>query len=76
MCSVRMYVYTRNTKTVAAKYQYIWFHYTCIVQLDLNRYASVNPHLPSEPDHPYQLDESISNFSGVWCTFSFLLYFE
>ena len=34
-----------------------------------------NPHLPSEPIHPYQLDESISNFRGVWCIFSFLFYF-
>ena len=30
-----------------------------------------NPHLPSVPVHPYQLDESISNFRGVWCTFHF-----
>ena len=36
----------------------------------------LNPHLPSGPVHPYQLDESISNFRGVWCTFSFLFYFE
>ena len=32
------------------------------------------PHLPSGPTHPYQLDESISNFRGGWCTFSFLLF--
>ena len=31
----------------------------------------MNPHLPSGPVHPYQLDESIPNFRGVWCTFSF-----
>ena len=30
----------------------------------------VNPHLPSGPVHAYQLDESISSFRGVWCTFS------
>ena len=36
----------------------------------------LNPHLPSGPVHPYQLDKSISNFRGVWCTFSFLFYFE
>ena len=36
----------------------------------------INPHLPSGPVHPYQLDESISKFRGVWCTFSFLFYFE
>ena len=35
----------------------------------------VNPHLPSGP-YLYQLDESISNFWGVWCTFSFLFYFK
>ena len=35
----------------------------------------LNPHLPSGIFHPYQLDESISNFKGVWCTFSFLFYF-
>ena len=33
--------------------------------------SEVNPHLPNEPFHPYQLDESISNFRGVWCAFSF-----
>ena len=38
--------------------------------------SNFNPHLPSGPVHPYQLDESISNFRGVWCTFPFLLYFE
>ena len=32
--------------------------------------------MPSGPIHPYWLDEFISNFSGVWCTFSFLFYFE
>ena len=31
---------------------------------------SINPHLPSG-----QLDESISNFRGVWYTFSFLFFF-
>ena len=25
----------------------------------------------SGPIHPYQMDESISNFRGFWCTFSF-----
>ena len=38
--------------------------------------ANINPHLPSRPVHPYQLDESISNFRGVWFSFSFLFYFE
>ena len=37
---------------------------------------SFNPHLPSGPVHPYQLDESISNFRGVWFSFSFLFHFE
>ena len=36
----------------------------------------VNPHLPSGPVHAFQLDESVSSFRGVWCTFSFLFYFE
>ena len=36
----------------------------------------INPHLPSGPAHPYQLDGFISNFRGVWCGFSFLFYFE
>ena len=35
----------------------------------------INPHLPSGPVHPYQMDESISNFRGVWCTFSFFIIF-
>ena len=35
----------------------------------------INPHLPSGPVHPYQLEESISNFMGVWCTFSFVFDF-
>ena len=38
--------------------------------------SCMNPHLPSGPVHPYQLDESIYNFRGGWCTFSFLFYFE
>ena len=38
--------------------------------------CSVNPYLPSGPLHPYQLDESISNFSDIWCPVSFLLYFQ
>ena len=36
----------------------------------------IYPYLPSGPVHPYQLDESISNFRGLWCTFLFLYYFE
>ena len=36
----------------------------------------INPQLPSGPVHPYQLDKSISNFRAVWCTYSFLFYFE
>ena len=40
------------------------------------RFLYFNPHLPSGPIHPYQLDESISNFRGAWCTFSVLFYFE
>ena len=38
--------------------------------------VNFNPHLLNGPVQPYQLDESISNFRGVWCTFSFLFCFE
>ena len=31
----------------------------------LTLFTLINPHLPSGPIHPYQLDESISNFRGV-----------
>ena len=42
-----------------------------------NRFMSITyPHLPSGLFHPYQLVEPISNFRGVWCTFSFLFYLE
>ena len=36
----------------------------------------VNPHLPCGLFHPYQLDESISNFRDAWCIFSSLFNFE
>ena len=36
---------------------------------------SVNPHLPSGHFHPYQMDESISSFWGVWYTVSFFIIF-
>ena len=39
-------------------------------------WAQLNPHSPSGPVHPYQLDESISHFRGVWCPFSFLFHFQ
>ena len=39
-------------------------------------YSMYYPYLPNGLVHPYQLDESISNVRGVWCTFSFLFYFE
>ena len=35
-----------------------------------------NPHLPSGPVYPYQLDESICKIRDVLCSFSFLFYFE
>ena len=35
-----------------------------------------HPFLPSGLFHPYILEESISTFRGVWCTFSFLFYFK
>ena len=40
------------------------------------RPCGFNPHLPSGLFHPYQLDGSILNFRGVWCTFSFLFDFK
>ena len=49
----------------------------CYMKLQKNTlYFTINPHLPGGLVHPYQLDESISNFRGVWSTFSFLFYFE
>ena len=38
--------------------------------------SEFNPHLPSGPVHPYQLEEFISNFRGVWCTFFFFIPFR
>ena len=35
----------------------------------------VNQHMPSGLFHPYE-STPIFNFRGVWCTCSFLLYFE
>ena len=35
----------------------------------------LKPNLPSGLLHPYQMDESISSFRGVWFTVSFLFYF-
>ena len=46
------------------------------LQTVVSKTKNINPHLPSGPVHPYQLEESISNFRGEWRTFSFLLYFE
>ena len=34
-----------------------------------NQGEHINPHLPSGSVHPHQLDESISNFRGVWWYF-------
>ena len=34
-----------------------------------------NAYLANALFHPYQLEESISRFRGVWCTFSFLFFF-
>ena len=38
-------------------------------------YRYFNPYLPSGLGHPYQLEESISNFRGVWCNVSFYFIF-
>ena len=35
----------------------------------------LNPYLHNGLAHPNQMDKSISNFGGIWCTFSFLLHF-
>ena len=40
------------------------------------QHVNLNPHLLSGLFHPYQMDESISIFRGVWCMFSFLFHFE
>ena len=34
----------------------------------------LNPYLLNGLGHFYHLDESISNFRGVWCTLSFVSY--
>ena len=49
---------------------------TIFLQTAVSKTKNINPQLPSGPVHPYQLEESISNFRGVWHTFSFLFYFE
>ena len=35
----------------------------------------LNPYSPSGIVHPYQMDESISKFRGVWCTFLIFILF-
>ena len=44
--------------------------------LTLKGLKEFNPHLPSGSVHPYQLDESISNFRGVWCIFVIFISFQ
>ena len=34
-----------------------------------------NPYMTNGLFRPYQLDESVFNFRGVWCIFSVLFYF-
>ena len=46
------------------------------LQTAVSKTKNINPHLPSGPVHPYQLEESIPKFRGVWHSFSFLFYFE
>ena len=41
-----------------------WCSFIIIFQIQ-----DFNPYFPSGLFHPYQLDESISKFRGVWCTF-------
>ena len=46
------------------------------MNLQMEIEVSLNPHLPSGSIQSYQLDVSISNHRGVWCTFSLLFFFE
>ena len=55
---------------------YWWNLKILISVLKCVKWLWFNPHLPSGPIHPYQLEESISNFRAVWGTFSFLFCFE
>ena len=32
-------------------------------------FIGINPYLSSRLFHPYQIDESISSFRGVWCAY-------
>ena len=62
--------------------EHSWVYYSkniltnCSVKDQEYQTKNINPHLPSGPVHPYQLEESISNFTDVCRTFSFLFYFE
>ena len=62
--------------------EHSWVYYSkniltnCGVKDQENQTKNIKPHLPSGPIHPYQLEESISNFREVCRTFSFLFYFE
>ena len=47
-----------------------------VLRKSVNWANSVNPYLRSGPVHSYQLDDCISDLRGVWCTFSFVFYFE
>ena len=40
----------------------------------VEKFYLVKSHSLSESVHPYQLNESISNFGRVWCIFSCLFY--
>ena len=46
------------------------------LQTAVSKTKNINPHLPSRPVHPYQLEESISNFGGVWHTFFIFILFR
>ena len=52
------------------KQQKLYFHIS-LCQMS----SRINPYLPNGLVHPYHLDESISNFRGVWWNFSFLFHF-
>ena len=47
-----------------------------LLQTGVSKTKNINPYLPSGPVHPYQLEESISNFRGVWRTFFIFILFR
>ena len=44
-----------------------------LLSLMVSGICFIAPHMTSGPFHPYKLDETISNFRGVWYVFIFML---